>query len=213
MSSKPDYVCLPHPNCPFFLYDGDANDIYFFRTKKECDEFAESELIPSFAEDGEWSTREVRNVCAGKMTHIVKKTKSIKRPPGNELGVYCEDCEEKKDGCQEDCPDFWIDKNDNDWSGGHDEICDYELVAIDKPLPDVKAIVEDYLRRHECGGLLYLRGPYDCSCDLSDLMPCTDTDASQCSPAYKIKCTGCSEKHYCLSEKQGDTCHETGDSK
>lgn len=136
MSDKPNYVCLPHSEYLFFLYDGEANDMYFFRTEEELNKFAEVELIPSFAEDGEWCVNEVRNICAGKVTHKVKEINSVKRPPVNELGLYCEDCEEKEEGCQDDCPDFFLDEDDNDWSGGQDEICDFGLVPIDKPLPD-----------------------------------------------------------------------------
>jgi len=101
----------PSDEYRFFLYDpeGDGDGVIFFKSAEDRDKYA-NKVMHEYHQDGWYE--QVEEVCAGTVTHIVKKTNVIKRPPEDEID------EEGLDGEG----NYW----DPDWS----EMCNYELTAI-----------------------------------------------------------------------------------
>ena len=86
----------------FFLLDPEGDGWMFFKSAEERDAHAKK-IIPEYFQDG-WS-EDVEFVCAGTVTHIMKKTNVILRPPEDEID---------EEG------------QDNDW----EYKCNYELTDI-----------------------------------------------------------------------------------
>ncbi len=97
----------------FFLFDPEGDGMTFFKTEAERDSYAKVS-INGYRDSCEGWSEDVESVCAGTVTHIVKKTDSVKRPPDEEID------EEGNDGEG----NWW----DSDWS----EMCNYELSELEK---------------------------------------------------------------------------------
>lgn len=185
----PEYS--PDNNHRFFVYDPDDHTHSYFSNTEDRDLYAE-EIISSFY-DNEWFDG-VESVICGEITHTTEKTTSIPRPTKGKINLKT-----------------WKDKDGNDWSDNLVvEICSYGIMPIDKPLPDVKAIVKDYLERHGYDGLVGI----NCGCLIDDLMPCKES-GDNCNPGYRVtNCINCTESNYpgcCLTTIKGEPCHEIGD--
>mgnify|MGYP006909288875 CR=1 FL=1 len=130
---------FPDEKHRFFIFDKYDLEDYYFETVEDRDSFFKLLIKDCYYDNGAgdgWYTEAIEQIIAGEITHIANAVNVIKRPPDSELGAYCVDCDEKAEGCQNDCHDYHYDEDGNDWSGDHDHICDYALVPLREPLSD-----------------------------------------------------------------------------
>jgi hypothetical protein len=69
--AKYDLRHRPHPNYTFWLYSPEGDGLTFWRTAKERDDYAETE-IRTYLDDNQWF-EEVEGVCAGTCTHVTRQ--------------------------------------------------------------------------------------------------------------------------------------------
>jgi hypothetical protein len=186
----------------FFFVDINEGGEVFFETAEDRNLYVNQWIRAIYLESDGWLEDEIDSIFAGEVTHIPQAVNIIKRPSDSELGAECVDCEDKTDGCKENCQEWLKDEEGNDWSGDHESICDYKLVPLDNPLPDVKAIVKDYLETHGYDGLYN----NECGCHIDDLMDC-DAFSHACKSGFKIKCKGCSDNPLgCIGDNEESPC-------
>lgn len=72
---------------PYFVYDGEMDDFYYFSNEAERDEYTD-ELIHDHCNDG-WSEG-VTNIVAGKVTHTTVMTDKVETPDDPEFDYKCD---------------------------------------------------------------------------------------------------------------------------
>jgi hypothetical protein len=111
MPKERSYKIKPSAEYRFFLYDPEGDGMIFFKSEAERDEHIKK-CIRGYMSDSDGWSDEVESVCAGEVTHIIKKTNIVPRPSDEEID---------EDG---------VDGEGNWWDTDWLEMCNYELEEI-----------------------------------------------------------------------------------
>ena len=94
----------------YYVYDPNEDTSMFFMTEEEQLGYA-ADCIDKYCDSGGWDEG-VTNIIVGVVTHVVRKTNVIRRPPDSSIS--------------EEGFDPWS----NYWPKGCKELCNYELARV-----------------------------------------------------------------------------------